>query len=65
MFVDFILNGEGHGPVANQLLTFNENVGMRFDPGLLRPMINRSGKRVVVLNQGNKYNPSSGKTEPQ
>lgn len=46
MFVDYIQNGQGHGPVAEQL------AGCRFDPGLLRPYIDNRGVRCVTVNTG-------------
>lgn len=46
MFVDFILNGQGHGAVAEQL------AGCRFDPGLLRPYLDSRGQRCVTINSG-------------
>ena len=45
MFVDFILNGQGHGPVG-------EAVAGSFDPGLLRPFIDSRGVRCVMVNNG-------------
>ncbi len=46
MFVDFILNSAGHGPVGEAL------AGCRFDPGLLRPYIDGRGQRCVTINTG-------------
>lgn len=46
MFVDFVVNGQGHGPVAEQL------AGCRFDPGLLRPYVDSRGQRCVTINTG-------------
>lgn len=46
MFVDFIMNGQGHGAVAEQLAS------CRFDPGLLRPYIDGRGQRCVTINTG-------------
>lgn len=46
MFVDFVLNGQGHGAVGEQL------AGCRFDPGLLRPYIDSRGQRCVTVNTG-------------
>lgn len=37
MFMDFILNGVGHGPVGEQL------AGCRFEPGILRPFKDSRG----------------------
>lgn len=59
MFTDFILNGQGHGPVANVL------EGVRFDPGLLRPYVDRDGKKYATINTGKtKYNEKTGRDEP-
>lgn len=46
MFLDFVMNGQGHGSVGEQL------AGCRFDPGLLRPYIDRNGQRCVTVNTG-------------
>lgn len=46
MFVDYILNGQGHGAVAEQL------AGVRFDPGLMRPFLNDKGQPCVTVNTG-------------
>ncbi len=46
MFTDFILNGEGQGEVAQQL------AGCRFDPGMLRPYLDSSGRKCVTVNTG-------------
>lgn len=43
---DFILNGEGHGPVANLL------AGVRCDPGLLRPYFDDKNIPCVTVNTG-------------
>lgn len=49
MFVDYILNGQGFGSVAEQL------AGCQFDPGLLRPYIDSHGRKcVTVLNNKGK-----------
>lgn len=54
MFVDYILNGQGHGSVAEALH------GMRFDPGMLRPYIDDSGHKCVTINSGKmKYDPQT------
>src|SRR6516225_7970583 len=53
MFTDFILNGQAHGSVGEHL------AGCRFDPGLLRPYIDRSNQRCVTINSGR--TDSSGK----
>jgi uncharacterized linocin/CFP29 family protein len=46
MFVDFVLNGQGHGEVGAALGE------VRFDPGLLRPFIARDGQPAVTVNTG-------------
>jgi hypothetical protein len=51
MFVDFVLNGQGHGPVGEALGE------VRFDPGILRPFLNSKGIPCVTINTGRmKYN---------
>lgn len=53
---DFILNGGAHGPVAEML------AGHRFDPGMLRPFIDRRGNRCVTINTGRtKYDEKAGR----
>ncbi len=54
MFVDFVINGQGYGPVAEQL------AGCRFDPGLLRPYKDRNGVPCATVNTGRR----DGKGEP-
>lgn len=46
MFLDFVSNGRGHGPIGEAL------AGCRFDPGLLRPYIDNRGQRCVSLDNG-------------
>ncbi len=46
MFMDYVMNGQGYGEVAQQLQ------GCRFDPGLLRPYIDSRGQRCVTINSG-------------
>jgi hypothetical protein len=46
VFTDFLLNGQGHGQVAEAI------AGCRFDPGLLRPYIDSRGNRCVTINTG-------------
>ena len=66
MFVqDFIINGQGHGPMAQTL------AGVRFDPGLLRPFFEtdpknrRFGQRCVTMNTGRMiWNQKLGRNEP-
>lgn len=48
MFVDFVLNGRGQGPVGSVL------DGVRYDPGLMQPYFNRHGQRAVTVNTGKK-----------
>jgi len=59
MYVDYILNGQGHGMVAEQLQ------GCRFDPGLLRPYIDERGRKCVTVNTGRtQFNQAKGRYEP-
>lgn len=59
MFVDYVLNGQGHGPVAEQL------VGTHYDPGLLRPYIDSRGRKVVMVHTGQfTHNAETGRSEP-
>jgi len=46
MFQDFIQNGQGHGPVGQQLAE------CRFEPGLLRPYINENNVKCCAMNTG-------------
>jgi hypothetical protein len=46
MFVDYVLNGESHGEVGEQLNS------CRYDPGLLRPYIDKDGRKYVTANVG-------------
>jgi len=60
MYIDYILNGQGHGMVAEQL------AGCRFDPGLLRPYLDERGRKCVTVNTGrSKYNKAAGRYEPE
>lgn len=43
---DYVINGQGHGPVGEMI------AGCRFDPGMLRPYIDDRGERVVTINAG-------------
>lgn len=54
-----VLNGQGLGGVGRTLET------VRFDPGLMRPFIDRSGVRCVMLQNGYKYDPKTGLDVPQ
>lgn len=45
-FVDFVLNGQGHGPVGRLMGE------ARFDPGLLRPYRDNQGYPSVTVNTG-------------
>jgi hypothetical protein len=59
VFVDFVLNGQGHGPVAQTLQ------GCRFDSGLLRPYKDDRGTPCCTVNTGRrKYNPKRSRYEP-
>ena len=65
MFVDFIQNGQGGGDVGGTL------ADCRFDAGLLRPFIDKSGKKCVMVNSGdseydektNTHNPIANKVQ--
>lgn len=46
MFVDFVLNGQIHGPMAEGLSH------VRFDTGMLRPFIDSNGNRCVMMDTG-------------
>jgi hypothetical protein len=46
MFVDFVMNGRGQGPVGEVL------DGIRYDPGMMQPYFNRRGQRAVTINTG-------------
>lgn len=43
MFVDYVANGQGHGPVGE---TF---AGCHFDTGLMRPYFDKQGRRAVSM----------------
>jgi hypothetical protein len=45
MFDSFLVNGQGHGSVAKQLLASN------MDPGALRPFFGKDGRSYVTLNE--------------
>ncbi len=56
---DIILNGQGHGEVANQML------GCQFDPGYLRPFVGGDGKKYVTINTGRtEYNDKLKRSVP-
>lgn len=58
MFVDFVLNGQAHGPMGEGLAQ------VRFDTGLLRPFIDSNGHRCVMMDTGKKvYNHDTGEHE--
>lgn len=60
MWTDFVLNGQATGEVAQQF------AGVRFDPGMLRPYINRHGKRAVTACTGRMiYNNQTGRHTPE
>lgn len=57
---DFILNGQGHGPVAETLGSCG------FDPGMLRPYYGSDRKPRVTVNSGEMvFNEESGQYEPK
>lgn len=57
LFQDFILNGEGHGPMGQALQE------VRFDPGMLRPYID-NGQRCVTVNTGRQRLDDKGRLVP-
>lgn len=59
MYVDFILNGQGNGPVGGALAE------CRFDPGLLRPYVDNAGKRCVTVNAGTAWDDKAQKYAPR
>ena len=64
MFVDFVLNGEGHGPFGQQFGEVMNHV--RYDPGMMRPYYNRSGRRAVTISTGRMVqNQKTGGYEPE
>lgn len=59
MFVDFVLNQTGHGPVGEAL------GGVRFDVGLLRPYIEDDGRVYVTVNTGRmEWNEEAAEYQP-
>lgn len=56
MFVDFIINSKGQGPVGHgpvgQALNRTGHGNVRFDPGMMRPYFDRNGERCVTINTG-------------
>ena len=59
MYVDYVMNGQGYGIVAEQL------AGCRFDPGLLRPYLDERGRKCVTVNTGrSRYNRETQRYEP-
>jgi len=46
MFTDYVLNGQGHGEVGEQL------AGCRYEPNLYRPFRGKNGKDFVTINTG-------------
>lgn len=64
---DFVLDDQivGNGEIAEALGGMRMGQGMRFDPGLLRPFRDESGKSCVIVNSGRtKFNPTTNKQEP-
>lgn len=58
-FIDIVLNGQGHGEVADQIVGQERHTMTRFDPGLLRPYLVNDGfgrpTRCVTINAGPRY----------
>jgi hypothetical protein len=46
MFVDFVVNGRGQGPVGEVM------DGIRYDAGMMQPYFNNHGQRAVTINTG-------------
>ena len=46
MFVDFVVNGRGQGPVGEVM------DGIRYDAGMMQPYFNSRGQRAVTINTG-------------
>jgi hypothetical protein len=46
MFVDYIQNGQGHGPIGSML------AGTYFDPGYSRPFFDRHGRQCATVRTG-------------
>lgn len=53
MYTDFILNGQAHGELANNLDGMRGVGEVRFDPGLRRPYIDEDGERCCDVMTGN------------
>jgi hypothetical protein len=66
-YVNFVLNGEGHGPIGERLAAPNPH-GVRFDPGLSQPYIDEEDPRqraYVDINTGRlKFNSELRRYEP-
>lgn len=59
MFVDFIINGQGHGAVAERLQE------VRYDPHLMRPYIDEDGTPCCTINTGRRQrNAETNRMEP-
>lgn len=65
--VNFVLNGEGHGPVGERLGAPNP-YGVRFDPGLSRPYIDEEDPKLrayVDIDTGRrKWDPTTNQYKP-
>lgn len=57
MFTDYVLNGDGHGPVGEALSH------CRFETGLLRPYYDQNGVPCVTINTGHEWNSEKKRTE--
>lgn len=58
IFTDYVLNGEGHGELGHHASS------LRFDPGLMRPFIDRAGHACVTVNTGSEWNEKAGALVP-
>ena len=58
-FVEYITNGQASGPVGESLM------GVRFDPGMLRPYLDKRNRPCVTVNTGRtEFDSKSGKYLP-
>ena len=59
MYTDFVLNGQGNGPVGEIM------AGTRFETGLLRPYIDHDGIKKVTINTGrSSFNDKTNEYDP-
>lgn len=69
--LDYVLNGQGHGPVGSVFSNVVNRMTGTFDPGLLRPFIETDpnspdrGRPCAEIQVGRVYNNAKGRWEPQ